>query len=58
MGVVIDDVFTEIENLEGGKNTEAQPPCESSNIQDRESEKMLYDQIQRLEKRQLRLLAD
>jgi len=58
MSVVIDDVFTEIDNPQGGTNAAAQPPIDSSNLQDRESEKMLYDQIQRLEKRQLRLLAD
>jgi len=58
MSLVIDDVFTEIDNFEGKTNENAKPPCESSNIQDRESEKILYDQIQRLEKRQLRLLAD
>lgn len=58
MGVSIDEVYTEVSNHQGRPNGEDRPPGESASIMDTESEKMLCDQITRLEKRQLRLLAD
>lgn len=58
MGVSIDEVYTEVSNPLGRANGEDQPQGESASIMDTESEKMLCDRITRLEKRQLRLLAD
>jgi hypothetical protein len=60
MTVVIDDVYAEVDDSRGGPppSETAQAPCESSNLQDRDSEKSLADQIHRLEVRQLRLMAD
>jgi hypothetical protein len=60
MTVVIDDVYTEVDDSRGGppSSETAQAPCESSNLQDRDGEKTLADQVRRLEVRQLRLLAD
>jgi hypothetical protein len=60
MGIEIEEVHTEVENPSGPNSAgeEKQPPFESEAVQDREAERMLADQIQHLEKRQLRLLAD
>jgi len=60
MSVVIDEVHTEVESPrdQAGSEEPEQSPCESQALQDREAEKMLKDQLHRLEKRQLRLLAD
>jgi hypothetical protein len=56
MAVVIDDFFTEVETSrgerEGGERSQSQSAIEE------ESDMMLLDRIGRLEKRQLRLLAD
>lgn len=56
MGVVIDDIFTEVEGPTGGTGGQEQPRTESA--VEEESDLMLLDRINRLEKRQLRLLAD
>ena len=58
MGVLIDEVYTEVSNPPGETPGEDRPQGESACIINKESEKMLCDQITRLEKRQLRLLAD
>lgn len=58
MGVSIDEVYTEVSNPRSRTNGEDQPQGESAGIMDTKSEEMLCDQITRLEKRQLRLLAD
>jgi hypothetical protein len=58
MGVLIDEVYTEVSNQRGETPREDRPQVESACIMDKESEKMLCDQITRLIKRQLRLAAD
>jgi len=58
MSVMIDEVSAEVTNASGATSAEEEPRSESAGRNDRESEMMLYDQIHRLEKRQLRLLAD
>lgn len=56
MGVVIGDIFTEVEAPSGEMGGGERPQTESA--VEEESEMMLFDRINRLEKRQRRLLAD
>jgi len=58
MSVTIDEVSAEVTNAPGATSAEEEPRSESAGCKDRESEMMLHDQIYRLEKRRLRLLAD
>jgi len=58
MGIMIDEVSAEVESATSGTGAGEHPQNESAGRKESGSEIMLSDQINRLEKRQLRLLAD
>lgn len=58
MGVLIDEVFTEISTPPANTDGKESQQSESTYGQTAESEIALCDQIMRIQKRQLRLIAD
>ena len=58
MGVLIDEVFTEVSPPSGKIADGEDHQSEAANAQDAESGISLCDQIMHLQKRQLRLVAD
>lgn len=58
MGVLIDEVFTEVGTPAANTEGEKTQQSESTGAQEAESEVALCDQIKHLQKRQLRLVAD
>lgn len=58
MGVLIDEVFTEVSTPPANTEGEETQQSESTCAQAAESEVALCNQIKRLQKRQLRLIAD
>ncbi len=58
MTVLIDEVFTEVAPQPTNIEKEQTRQSESTSEQEFESEVDLYDQIQHLQKRQFRLIAD